>query len=62
MKPEELDTMLWMIKGANPEDAPKEVMEAGAEGAEGAEGVHDGDDSGDDGTRVVAANPPSGAV
>ena len=62
VKPEELDTMLWMIKGANPEDAPKEVMEAGAEGAEGAEGVHDGDDSGDDGTRVVAANPPSGAV
>ena len=59
VKPEELDTMLWMIKGANPEDAPKEVMEADAEGAEG---VHDGDDSGDDGTRVVAANPPSGAV
>lgn len=23
-KPEELDTILWMIKGANPEDAPKE--------------------------------------
>lgn len=59
VKPEELDTMLWMIKGANPEDAPKEVIEADAEGAEG---VHDGDDSGDDGTRVVAANPPSGAV
>lgn len=24
VKPEELDTIIWMIKGANPEDAPKE--------------------------------------
>ena len=56
VKPEELDTMLWMIKGANPEDAPKEVMEADADGADAAEGGSDG------GTRVVAANPPSGAV
>lgn len=26
VKPEELDTILWMIKGANPEDAPKEEV------------------------------------
>lgn len=66
VKPEELDTMLWMIKGANPEDAPKEVMEAGADGADAAggsgAGEADGGEIGDGGTRVVAANPPSGAV
>lgn len=66
VKPEELDTMLWMIKGANPEDAPKEVMEAGADGADAAggsgAGEADGGETGDGGTRVVAANPPSGAV
>lgn len=45
VKPEELETMLWMIKGANPEDAPKEVAEEDSET-----------------TRVVSANPPSGAV
>lgn len=64
VKPEELDTMLWMIKGANPEDAPKEV--AGADGADAAggsgAGEADGGETGDGGTRVVAANPPSGAV
>ncbi|MGJ4137578.1 DNA translocase FtsK 4TM domain-containing protein [Corynebacterium evansiae] len=66
VKPEELDTMLWMIKGANPEDAPKEVMEADADGADAADGGSDGGsdsgESGTGGTRVVAANPPSGAV
>ncbi len=66
VKPEELDTMLWMIKGANPEDAPKEVMEADADGADAAggsgAGEADGGETGDGGTRVVAANPPSGAV
>lgn len=66
VKPEELDTMLWMIKGANPEDAPKEVMEARADGADAAggsgAGEADGGETGDGGTRVVAANPPSGAV
>lgn len=63
VKPEELDTMLWMIKGANPEDAPKEVMEADSPGAEnGSDGGVDGGDPTDGGTRVVAANPPSGAV
>ena len=27
VKPEELDTIVWMIKGANPEDAPAELRE-----------------------------------
>ena len=27
IKPEELDTILWMIKGADPADAPREVLE-----------------------------------
>ncbi len=27
IKPEELETILWMIKGANPEDAPKEDVQ-----------------------------------
>lgn len=27
VKPEELETIIWMIKGANPEDAPKEEQE-----------------------------------
>ncbi|RAV32477.1 FtsK/SpoIIIE family DNA translocase [Corynebacterium heidelbergense] len=35
VKPEELETILWMIKGADPAEAPKEDMADGA-GAEGA--------------------------
>ena len=27
VKPEELETIIWMIKGANPEDAPKDNVE-----------------------------------
>lgn len=50
VKPEELDTILWMIKGADPADAPKE---------EGFEAEPDGDDD----VRVVQTinNPTSGA-
>lgn len=58
VKPEELETMLWMIKGANPEDAPKEVMDAEASAAVESDGVDDSDSD----TRVVSANPPSGLV
>lgn len=70
VKPEELDTIIWMIKGADPEDAPKEIVEED-------KGLEDSDDSGpaasstidsaDDGgdedtqTRVIPASPPSGA-
>jgi S-DNA-T family DNA segregation ATPase FtsK/SpoIIIE len=33
VKPEELDTMLWMIKGADPADAPKELQDDTADAA-----------------------------
>lgn len=52
-KPEELETTLWMIKGANPEDAPKEpgADTAGPEGAAAADNV-----------QRVQANPGSHVV
>lgn len=70
VKPEELDTIIWMIKGANPEDAPKEIVEEdnSQEGSEGsapaaASNVDSVDDGGDEDTqtRVIPASPPSGA-
>lgn len=64
VKPEELETIVWMIKGADPADAPKEVQDEMAAEAE-ANSAADGDAaSGDDGdTRTVQAtyNPTSGA-
>jgi len=59
VKPEELDTILWMIKGADPADAPKEPGfddaglgdDAGSESDPGA-GASD--------VRVVDANPTGG--
>ena len=54
VKPEELDTIIWMIKGADPAEAPKEVQEA--EGADGAE-----DESADTRTVEISANPSTGA-
>lgn len=60
VKPEELETVLWMIKGANPEDAPKEVVDGGYEGDDADEA--DEGYEGDENTRVIPANPPSGAV
>ena len=30
-KPEELDTTIWMIKGADPAEAPQEVLDAEAQ-------------------------------
>ncbi|CAM3939838.1 DNA translocase FtsK [Corynebacterium frankenforstense] len=59
VKPEELDTIIWMIKGADPAEAPKEVEEASTDDA--ASGAAGG--SGD--VRVVDAaghNPSGGAV
>lgn len=54
VKPEELDTIIWMIKGANPEDAPKEILEQ--------EGADDQSESEDEhATRVIPANPTGGA-
>ncbi|QGU04849.1 DNA translocase FtsK [Corynebacterium comes] len=53
VKPDELDTILWMIKGADPADAPKEAGWEDESTPEGAE----------DDTRIVQAtyNPSSGA-
>lgn len=54
IKPEELDTILWMIKGADPAEAPKEA---------GWEDQVDAPEEADEDTRVVQAtyNPSSGA-
>ena len=52
VKPEELETIIWMIKGADPAEAPKDVeLDDGADSATG------------DNTSVVAAtyNPTGGA-
>lgn len=45
VKPEELDTILWMLKGADPADAPKE----------------DGWEDDEDAPRIVDADPTAGA-
>ncbi|WP_257202179.1 DNA translocase FtsK [Corynebacterium cystitidis] len=64
VKPEELDTIIWMIKGADPADAPKEVLEEQALNDEAPADTAEASDaeSGSD-TRVVQAtyNPSSGA-
>lgn len=51
VKPEELDTIIWMLKGADPQDAPKEDAAVGAA------------DEGDSDTKVVEAtyNPTQSA-
>ncbi|MBC2681728.1 DNA translocase FtsK [Corynebacterium sp. 4HC-13] len=70
VKPEELETIIWMIKGAKPEDAPKDVaVEESATDApidEGSGTDSNGTagrtgESGRDGTRIVQAHPPAGA-
>ncbi|MFE1667081.1 DNA translocase FtsK, partial [Corynebacterium bovis] len=40
VKPEELDTILWMIKGADPADAPKEADGGHGPAGEGDDGSH----------------------
>ena len=56
VKPEELDTIIWMIKGADPAEAPKEIQDAEADG-------ESTDASSGDDTRTVQinANPSAGA-
>ena len=54
VKPEELDTIIWMIKGADPAEAPKEVQDA-----EGSGGTDDA--AGDTRTVEISANPSTGA-
>lgn len=73
VKPEELETIIWMIKGADPAEAPKEDpshFDDAADDADEADGldevaVEDVDDTdGADQTRKVQAtyNPTGGAV
>lgn len=64
VKPEELETIIWMIKGADPEDAPKEVQEEAqaAESQDAQASNSSVDDSDANQTRVIPAQPPSGAV
>lgn len=57
VKPEELDTILWMIKGADPAEAPKEDPSASADADSASGGV-----SSASSTKVVNANPSSGIV
>ncbi|MDK4331737.1 DNA translocase FtsK 4TM domain-containing protein [Corynebacterium accolens] len=69
VKPEELDTILWMIKGADPADAPKEIQdelnqeEDDDAGDSADSALSDAPDSPDSDTRTVQAtyNPSSGA-
>nr|VDG63429.1 Cell division protein FtsK [Streptococcus thermophilus] len=71
VKPEELDTILWMIKGADPADAPKEVLDDASDPADNAlapDGADDTDGAvlssgSDDDTKTVKAtyNPSGGA-
>ena len=56
MKPEELDTILWMIKGADPAEAPKEDPSDNGEADAAAGGASAST------TKVVSANPSSGIV
>lgn len=63
VKPEELDTILWMIKGADPVDAPKELLgeqdaTAADDRGEGAGSPdHGGSEGSESGARVVSAAP-----
>ena len=56
VKPEELDTILWMIKGADPAEAPKEDPSDDGEG----DATPGGGSAST--TKVVSANPSSGIV
>ena len=72
VKPEELETIIWMIKGADPATAPKDEDDDFADadtpdssGIADDDGFSDSDaeDVGDEqgGTRIVSARPPSGS-
>lgn len=61
VKPEELDTILWMIKGADPADAPKDLDDGYGDDLGAAVSGDDGSDGGSPGdVRVVQANPAGG--
>ena len=65
VKPEELDTIIWMIKGADPAEAPKEVLAQQELDDDSSAGDPAGDDSpaADGETQTVKAtyNPTGGA-
>nr|WP_246825375.1 DNA translocase FtsK [Corynebacterium sp. HMSC034A01] len=62
VKPEELETIIWMIKGADPAEAPKDVQldDGTSEDTDGSDSAEAG---GDSDTRTVTAtyNPTGGA-
>lgn len=58
VKPEELETIIWMLKGADPADAPKEEQ-WGDDGFAEPVGKSD-DEEGNGGVSVVKANPSGG--
>ena len=73
VKPEELDTIIWMIKGADPAEAPKEIQEemqqqeqeeaaatSDADSSAGADSSPQGD-AGDTRTVQATYNPSAGA-
>lgn len=65
VKPEELDTILWMIKGADPADAPKEVLDDASDATDGAaddgDATPSSDAEGDTKTVKATYNPSGGA-
>ena len=65
VKPEELETIIWMIKGADPAEAPKDAMLDDASGAndsgEASESADGADGSGDARTVTATYNPTGGA-
>ena len=68
VKPEELETIIWMIKGADPAEAPKDVQLDDGTGDDDSDAAQAGNGSGaaaggDADTRTVTAtyNPTGGA-
>ena len=60
VKPEELETILWMIKGADPAEAPKEVLEEQAL-IDDPSDTESPEDSADSNTTKATYNPTGGA-
>ncbi|MHA2789191.1 DNA translocase FtsK 4TM domain-containing protein [Corynebacterium sp. S7] len=63
VKPEELDTIIWMIKGADPAEAPKEVTQEQSLYDDAPASDNESDSDSEDDTHVVQAtyNPSGGA-
>ena len=63
VKPEELETIIWMIKGADPAEAPKDAMLDDDPSGDSASQSGSADSEGESDTRTVTAayNPTGGA-